>query len=281
MKLIAGIAMGILGFIAWAQNDSELTARQLFLITAPAVPQPDATPKKAPAVKVKPVVPPVKKPPADTASTNHQKNSDTSALVVPASYTPLALKYSILQRKGTNYEEVDPETQFRTGDRIRVKVEANATAYLYIVMGGSSGQWSVIFPSKDIDGGNNQVHAGKPCTIPPGNDSFYFDETAGVEKVSLVLSRAPEPDLEKLIYKAGDPSRTGDSQEHKTIMAQNNPIDGTVVGHLRDQMLSRDLVFEKFDGTAADGKPEKAFYAATKDKSDKAQLFVDLKLVHK
>src|ERR1035441_6001398 len=107
MKLIAGIAMGILGFIAWAQNDSELTARQLFLITAPAVPQPDATPKKAPAVKVKPVVPPVKKPPADTASTNHQKNSDTSALVVPASYTPLALKYSILQIKGTNYEEVD------------------------------------------------------------------------------------------------------------------------------------------------------------------------------
>jgi hypothetical protein len=281
MKLAAGIAVSILVVAAWSQNDSELTPRQLFLITAPAPASSNTTPKKAPGVKVKPVEPPVRTPAVDTSSTNPPKAPDTSAPVVPASFTPLALKYSILQRKGNKFEEVDSDTEFRSGDRIRVRVETNAAAYLYIVMGGSSGQWRVLFPSKEIAGGSNRIEAGQDCTIPPESDPpFYFDETAGVEKVSLVLSRSPEPDLEKLIYAVGDPTRT-DEQRPKTIMAMNTSVDGSVMGHVREQLLSRDLVFEKYDGPTPDGKQEKAVYAATRDKSSNARLFVDLKLVHK
>jgi len=282
MKSAAVIVVGILALAAWAQNDSELTARQLFLITVPAPSQPAATPKKSPGAKPNPVAPPVRTPPADAVSNSDQKVSGASAPVVQASYTPLALKYSILQKKGNDFEEVDADTEFHSGDRIRVKVEANASSYLYIVMGGSSGQWRVLFPSKEISGGNNRIEAGQPCVIPPERDpAFYFDETAGVEKVSLVLSRSPEPDLEKLIYSVGDPTRTGTERPPRTIVAQNRPIDGAVLGHLRDQALARDLVFEKYDGAAPDGKQEKAVYAATKDKSSDARLFVDLKLVHK
>jgi hypothetical protein len=280
MKRVLGIIVGILASLAWAQNENELTARQLFLNTAPSSP-PATGPKKAPPVKVKPPDPPVSKPPDVIVSNNNQKAPDTSTQIVKASYTPLALKYSILQRKSNNFAEVDSDTEFHSGDRIRVRVEANSSAYLYIVMGGSSGQWRVLFPSKEISGGNNRIEAGQACTIPPENDPpFYFDETAGVEKVSLVLTRSPEPDLEKLIYAVGDPTRNIEQQD-KTIMAMNKPIDGSVVNQLRDQVLSRDLVFEKFDGTTPDGKQEKAVYAATRDKSSNAQLFVDLKLVHK
>jgi hypothetical protein len=46
-------------------------------------------------------------------------------------------------------------------------------------------------------------------------------------------------------------------------------------------LLSRDLVFEKYDGTTPDGKQDKAVYAATPDKSPDARLFVDLHLNHK
>jgi hypothetical protein len=278
MKIVAAITVGFLASVAWAQNENQLTPRELFYIKAPATPS-NATPKKTPGTKVKPVDLPVKTP--DIASTSTEKPPESSAQVIHASYTPLALKYTILQRKGNNFAEVDSDTEFHSGDRIRVKVEANSSAYLYIVMGGSSGQWRVLFPAKDIAGGNNRIEAGQACTIPPESDPpFYFDETAGVEKVSLVLTRSPEPDLEKLIYAAGDPTRTTE-QQPKTIIAMNSPIDGSVVNHLRDQVLSRDLVFEKFDGTTPDGKQEKAVYAATKDKSANAQLFVDLKLVHK
>ncbi len=280
MKLVAGVALSILAVAAWSQNDSELTPRELFYIKAPAPAASNATPKKATGAK--PAVPPVSKPPADIVATSNQKASDTSAPIVKVSYAPLALKYSILQRKGNSFEEVDADTQFHSGDRIRVKVATNSPAYLYIVLGGSSGQWRVLFPSKEISGGNNRIDAGESCTIPPESDPpFYFDETAGVEKVSLVLSRSPEPDLEKLIYAVGDPTRNGAQEEQKTIMAQNNPIDGSVVGHLRDEVLARDLVFEKYDGTTPDGQQEKAVYAASRDKTSNARLFVDLKLVHK
>jgi len=194
-------------------------------------------------------------------------------------YAPLALKYSILQKKGEQFVEVDPDTEFRSGDRIRVRVEANGPGFLYIVLGGSSGQWKVLFPSKEINAGDNRVDKAKSYTIPPENDpAFLFDETAGVEKVSLVLSRSPEPDFEKLIYVAGDPTRTG---REKMIMARADTISDSVVGGMREKMLSRDLVFEKYEGPAPDGKSEKAVYAATRDKSADARLFVDLKLIHK
>jgi hypothetical protein len=64
-------------------------------------------------------------------------------------------------------------------------------------------------------------------------------------------------------------------------MAQANPIDDAIVGRMRDRMLSRDLQFEKYEGPAQDGKPETMTYAATKDKSPDAWLFVDLKFIHK
>ena len=283
MKSVAAIALGYLTVAAWSQNDSELTPRQLFLVTVPAPVAPKPAPKKGSGTSVKPIPPPVTPPSPGAGATSKPDPTPTPVPIVHAAYTPapLVLKYSILQKKGTNFEEVDSDTQFHSGDRIRVRVEANTSAYLYIVMGGSSGQWRVLFPSKDIAGGDNRIEAGASCSIPPDTDPpFYFDETAGVEKVSLVLSRSPEPDLEKLIYAVGDPTRNIEQQD-KTIMAMNKPIDGSVVNQLRDQVLSRDLVFEKYDGTAPDGKQEKAVYAATKDKTPNARLFVDLKLVHK
>ena len=280
MRFLASVAISFLAASVWAQNDAELTPREMFYIKAPAAaPAKPAVKKTAP--NPAPTQTSVKLPQSRPQPTLHSEpglQSQPRPTVVPVAFTPLALKYSLLQKKGDRFEEVDSDTEFHSGDRIRVRVEANSTAYLYIVMGGSSGQWRVLFPSKDIANGNNRIEAGAACTIPPENDPpFYFDETAGIEKVSLVLSRSPEPDLEKLIYAVGDPSRG----EPKTIMAMNNPIDGAVVGHLRDEVLARDLVFEKYDGATPDGQQEKAVYAATKDKSANARLFVDLKLVHK
>ena len=162
-----------------------------------------------------------------------------------------------------------------------MKVEANAKAYLYIVILGSSGQWTVLFPDRKIFGGNNLIEKGQPCTIPAeSGDGFHLIGPPGVEKVSLMLSRTPEPDLEQLIYKAGDPNRT-EEDKPKVIIAGNRPLDGALVGRLRDEMLSRDLVFEKYDGPASDGKQEKAVYAATGAKNGDAPLWVDLKLTHK
>ena len=271
--------MGSLACFLWAQSHDELTPRQIFDngMKAPTQNRPNP-PRKTPA-KTKPVDPPPVDHPVDTTTTSTHQTSDSGAHTMQAAYTPLAVRYSILQQKGSNFEEVDADSEFHSGDRIRVRVVASAPAYLYIVMGGSSGQWKVLFPDKDIDGGNNHIEKGQSYTIPPdGEDAFRFFGSAGVERVSLLLSPKVEPDLEKLIYEAGDPTR---SDDHKTIMAGNRIIDGAVMGSVREKVLSRDLVFEKYNGPAPDGKSEKAVYATTKDKNPDARLWVDLKMVHK
>jgi hypothetical protein len=270
----------------WSQDDAPLKARELFykpLNATPASP-PTGLPgktKKAAGKKAAAT-------PASGDATVEAKAPEVhvappgSGAMMTAAYSPqpLGLKYTIVKQGGGQYEEVDPETEFHTGDRIRVNVEANDRAYLYIVMQGSSGTWRLLFPNPAISGGNNRIERGKVYRIPPAESpSFYFDETPGTEKVSLILTRTPEEDLEKLIYAAGERNKA--AGEGKTMMAQNTTIAGEVMGHVQKQMLSRDLVFEKADGSGAAGNIEKAMYVATPDTTAGARVFVDLKLIHK
>jgi hypothetical protein len=294
MKSVAGIAMFVLAGAAWAQNE-ELTARQIFDfgVKAPTAVKPNPPRTNVGTTKPKvntPATDPIQvKPPVNNTVSNQDQavvrplNSepDNVTHIQKVGYSPLALRYSILQKKGDNFEEVDADTAFHSGDRIRVKVESNGAAYLYIVLTGSSGQSKVLFPDQAINNGNNRVEAGKSTMIPPESvRPFYFDETAGVEKVSLVLSREREPNMENLIYAAGDPTRKDNGTKPPTTIARNT-IDDSALGGVREKLLSRDLVFEKYDGPASDGEKEKAVYAATKDNSPNARLWVDLSLTHK
>ncbi len=82
--------------------------------------------------------------------------------LVPASYTsgesnPLGVRYTILKREGADSVEVAPDAVFRSGDRIRLRVEVNGSGYLYIVHRGSSGVWKPLFPSPETAGGDNRV----------------------------------------------------------------------------------------------------------------------------
>jgi hypothetical protein len=257
---------------ALAQSDVTPRARELFYQPPPAQTKTARTSAAAPS--------PVKPAPRQSdAAVTPAATGAGSAKVIPAalSNVPLAVKYTILKKTTTGYDAVDPDTVFRSGDRIRVKVETNDTAYLYIVMGGSSGTWRVLFPARDIGGGDNLMQKHKEVTIPSGGNTFTFDEQAGTEKVSLILSREPEADLEKLIYAvAGDRPKAGP----KTMMAGRTEIDSAIVGQVHEQVLSRDLVFEKTDDKTPEGKPETATYVATPNTGADARLFVDLQLKH-
>jgi hypothetical protein len=293
MRSVAGIAVFLMAGAAWAQ-DGELKAREAFWIKAPqAKPStPQATPKTTPKKTNTPGTtknnPPQPEPQREPQANNNppqtpERPGGAHTAKVEYSQIPLALRYSILQKQGDRYLEVDPQTEFHTDDRVRVRVEANDTGYLYIVMQGSSGQWAVLFPNPDINGGNNKVEAGHSYTIPPDKDpAFRFDGPAGVEHVSLILSRTPETDMEKLIYAADDHNRT---VEKPRMTIARNTVEESAFGQVRNDLLSRDLVFDKYDEskheTTPDGKPDKAGYAATKDKGPDARLYVELPLTHK
>src|SRR5579863_1770363 len=269
--IVSLLAIAFVGS-ALAQTDTTPRARELFY-----QPPPVQTRTAKTSTRVSSPVKPAPRPP-DAVLTPASDAGNAKSIPAALSNVPLAVKYTILKKMPAGYDAVDPDTIFRSGDRIRVKVETNDTAYLYIVMGGSSRTWRVLFPASDIAGGDNLIRKHKEVTIPSGDNSFTFDEQAGTEKVSLILSREPEADLEKLIYAvAGDRRNAGP----KTMMAGRAEIDGAIVGQVHEQVLSRDLVFEKADDKTPEGKPETTTYVATPNTGADARLFVDLQLKHK
>ncbi len=252
--------------VGWAQNEKQLTAREAFYTPPPrpaAVKPAAVKPRPAPA---RPHAVPQPNPPSSTAP-------DVPIVPVATRY-PLGLRYSILKVGSTGAQEVDAETVFRPGDRIRVSVEANDDGYLYIVSRGSSGAWSVLFPSAEIAGGDNRIERGRRYEIPSGY-SFAFDHTPGDERLFVVLSRQPERDIDRLIYSLGRPPAP-EANAPKVLLAQNRLDDG-LVGRLRN-VYSRDLIIEKVDETTAGARAEKAVYTVNPSGAADSRVVADITL---
>jgi hypothetical protein len=256
------LVMAGLAGAAYAQ-DNGLRARELFY-----TPPPDAAAAPNNTTSQKKVVP---------------RKSTAAPPVATVANVPLGLRYSVLKRDaGDKFVEVDADSTFRSGDRIRLSVDTNTSGYLYVVAQGSSGNWRLLFPSAEAQGGSNRIEKGGSQQIPAGNrGQFVFDDQAGTEKLFLVLTRQPEPDLDKLIYSINGPSST---PADRTLMAGAR-VSNDVVNRLRDEVKSRDLVFEKIDEVSEqrDGqvKTEKATYVVNPSRTEDARLVVDVALKHK
>jgi hypothetical protein len=282
---------------AWGQGTASLRARELFYTPPPdaSVVKPLVTPPPVPAPAPKVVA---KKTPAKSPAPSQPPSSaPTQAVVDKPASGPLGMRYSVLKRNTAGeYQEVDADTVFHSGDRIRLEAQANSTGYLYVVAQGSSGNWQVLFPSREVSNGSNQVHRGETRLVPGGNQGqFVFDEQAGTEKLFFVLSRQPEQSLDKLIYSMGgqtapaDPTVVKPAEPNRVLMAQATVSDD-VIARIRSQMQSRDLIFEKVENekvvsqnaAPASGqvKIETAAYVVNRSSAPDARLVVDLKLKH-
>jgi hypothetical protein len=278
---------------AAGQADNKLSAREIFY--SPPV-EPQAS-KKAPVAQAKkpeqqkPVETAAAKPAATKpASVTGKPAASANPHVIPVAYTmddsvALGLRYSILKREGFETTEVDPDTVFLSGDRIRLRVDVNTPGYLYIINRGSSGNWNPLFPSANIAKGDNHVQKGVEYEIPAGY-VFTFDEQPGTEKLFIVFSRKPVSDLEELIYSltGGQNLKTSPRPDDgKILLAQAN-IEDRMIDRFRN-VYSRDLIIEKVD--EATPRPpsapsrEKAVYVVNPSKSADARVVADVTLIHK
>jgi hypothetical protein len=278
----------------------------LFLTAAAAFAQ-DLTPRElffaAPAIKAKAPATPGTRPtapkppsPVEQAKSISPPPTYNGPAIIPAAYVssqpPLGLRYSLLlSRTNDPYREVDPASSFRSGDRLKITVEANDDAYLYVIARGTSGLWKVLFPVSEVANGDNFIQPFRRYEVPNGG-RFYFDDQAGEEKLFLVLTRKPEKNFEDLIYNFTQP----ESQSVKPaagparpapktfqVAGLSRPIDDALVNRVRGELMARDLVFEKVD----DSKPgpsqqkETAVYVVNKNAGPNGKVIVDLKLEHK
>src|ERR1700722_20673802 len=67
----------------------------------------------------------------------------------------------VLERfQNSSWTAVDPGLVFEQGDRVRFRVTTNFDGYLYVVNYGTSGNYSVLFPSADA-GSDNKISNGQ------------------------------------------------------------------------------------------------------------------------
>ncbi|HJT27262.1 MAG TPA: DUF4384 domain-containing protein [Pyrinomonadaceae bacterium] len=92
---------------------------------------------------------------------------------------------------------VDPEHEFRKGDRVRVLLETNTDGYLYIFNTTDDGPATMIYPDAELDEAGNYLQAHVPFEIPSTASAderlrwFAFDQVAGIERLFFVFTREP------------------------------------------------------------------------------------------
>ena len=147
------------------------------------------------------------------------------------------IRYRVLLRAADgSAAEVDADTTFRSGDRIRLAFEPNTDGFLYVIQRGSSGRWSMLVPHPEINGGRNRVRRFEEVTIPP-EGWFRFDDTPGTEQLFVYLGREP---VDALPGGEGSVSETQATDAHTVSV-----IGGSV--------RRRDLVFDKEEETGSKG----------------------------
>jgi hypothetical protein len=307
------ISFAALCGLAFGQETPRMTAREIFYgAPAAAVQKRPETSKKSPA-------PSAGKKKASEAVGGEMAKNSPAEVKPPARTEPvtpvhlaadtagsangLAMRWSIMQKlPNGSSKEVPTTTAFKEGDKINVRVEVNDFGYLYILARGSSGNWTPLFPSPKIAGGDNRVGPNQPYMIPSGY-VFSFDDKPGAERLMVVFSRKPENDFDSLLYKVAPdrdnskptapmvtPATPGAAPAKPTqahpgiIMASNTTIGDPFIDRIRTT-YARDLIVEKVEGEApsagvAGPKFEYAAYVASPRKED-PRVVAEVTLTHK
>ena len=186
-----------------------------------------------------------------------KKQADKPAVV--------AVKTSIELTRDGKKSTVLPDQEFKSGDKVKFIYTTNIDAYVYWLSQGTSGDYSMLFPSPKT-GTDNLVKKNDIYTIPvKGN--FKFDEKPGVEKILLVLSSEKISELEEAAKEA--------AAKNGKITAEAASVDN-VTKKTESKRKTRDLVFEEEEDEEAGIQTSSQ---AAKD--TKQPFYVYYELVHK
>jgi hypothetical protein len=211
------------------------------------------------------------------------------AQVVPVGDVTLAMRYHVLKKTGTRFEEVDSDSTFTTGDVIKIRVALNSPGYVYIAQTGSGGTWTVLFPSGARDG-DEILKPNLEVEIPKESFGFMFDANPGVEKLFVAASRQPIPDLKQAISvqksltvngtKAPGPASSHEEPPVRggggSILMEPHRIADSRINDVRRQ--AGDLVLQKIDDASTRSH---AVYVSTRPNSNSDLVVADLTLNHR
>jgi hypothetical protein len=89
---------------------------------------------------------------------------------------------------------VDPSTEFKAGDQIKIQFQSNFEGYIYVVNIEPNGKRKVLFPYPEAS--DNAVSPGERYDIPPGTSAIEFDREKGTEVLQVIMSKGRIPYLD-------------------------------------------------------------------------------------
>src|SRR5262245_31815524 len=98
-----------------------------------------------------------------------------------------AMSIVVLKNDGGTLVPVDPSTEFKAGDQIKLQLQSNFEGYIYVVNIAPSGKRCVLFPYAQTS--NNAVTPDERYDIPPPGDVIEFDQEKGTEVLQVIMSR--------------------------------------------------------------------------------------------
>jgi len=98
-----------------------------------------------------------------------------------------AMTILVLKVTGGTLVPVDPSSEFKEGDQIKIQFQSNFDGYIYVVNIEPNGKRKVLFPYPDAT--DNAVRPGERYDIPPGTAAIEFDKDKGTEVLQVIMTR--------------------------------------------------------------------------------------------
>lgn len=270
---ILAVLLGVTALQGQDSGTGSLSARQLYFRPKVTTPPPTTT-------VAKPPVRPRPRPRSETPVRTETPVPDV-AIAQPVPEPPpqfrvqshdLGLRYAIVQpgpdRRMT--DEVDPEKEFASGERFALRLESNEDAFLYVY---SAANGELLFPNTAEA---NKIRSGTAVIIPGRcangemDDCFQFDNTPGTERLMVVLSSAPEPDLERVLKNMS--GQKGDAAPK--LLASN-------LSRMKDDMKLESRGIVRGSTRKAAGGDENAVYIVQTGSAARPRVITEILLRHK
>lgn len=103
-------------------------------------------------------------------------------------------KVAVELNRGGKTSMVSPDHEFKSGDRIRLVLDINFKGYVALINEGTTGKKTLLYPYKGV---SSEVFPSGALKIP-NTDWIKFDNNKGVEKLIVIFSAKPIPELAQM-----------------------------------------------------------------------------------
>jgi hypothetical protein len=194
IAIFGGLLLAFGLFVARAQDPDDEQVRGAFLSSRPKTTANTSSRRR--------------KPPRRTSTANSNSSGSASGSASNANSggsskpnaqpAAIGLGYTLFMRDADgNALRVDPTSEFRNGDQIRVAMEPNIDGYVYIFHSENDGQPEMIYPDQRLESGDNAIEAHVPFEVPSSEETneslrwFKFYGNGGTERLYVVVTREP------------------------------------------------------------------------------------------